>query len=778
METEQPTFEINRLKHKVAQLEAALNSCEERASNLQAAVDLYLNSIEMLECVEQNTNEEFWLQSRDYDKLQELIVDLEIEHCDNLQTVQILEDQITKHKKLLKDKEKETCECKDQVKKLAKQKKCYEEVVAYFKDEIAVMAEQLNNLQELLTLSNESSQQESQKFMRAYAEIQELNENLSSQLCGCQQRAEHERRLNQLYETKISELQKNIQEKELDLCRHKDTIGNISEQLQSCLRQNQEFQATVFQLNTATIQLQRAVKTYEVENESIKQRSRECQERIESYSKLLGELKSNLQEKTTECLKFEKAYKNKKTALNAAQSELCECRKKMQENELNMVDVLNDLKEKLSISEDSNNRLFEEYGKLQAHLASVANKEAVKDQEIKRYRKIVGELKGTMMELNSELTKGLIQKELKENNCNNKKCKRNAEATSRREDSCNCPCEVEFYQKMVDILKKSITDLKAKLTDAQQKNKQLEESVKRKDTEIAELGKIQENKDKELNDCRNLITKLTAELHDARQNVSKLTDLTKKLEKEVSQLNQDLEVRTLQLNEDNRKAQEINSSKCVQLVCAQDEIQNLKEEMTNVLKRVDKLDKENKMLRTENNQFQCTITCLRDKSDRVQRQLDQYREEMQHVTAEKCELMQENKHLADQMKTLQSSYYCINSQQRELQGHKRPVRPIHKDKMDDSRTKRRTECVSPCSLGSQGIASAYEHESPSGSPCPNDVYDWYSSTFRSESENDSADEELCVTRLNNLTQEMRKSNRAWLHQSKTYGDYGVSRETK
>lgn len=57
------------------------------------------------------------------------------------------------------------------------------------------------------------------------------------------------------------------------------------------------------------------------------------------------------------------------------------------------------------------------------------------------------------------------------------------------------------------------------------------------------------------------------------------------LECEVARLTQELQVRSLQLTDVKRSANEINGSKCVQLVCAQEEIANLKDEMANILSR-------------------------------------------------------------------------------------------------------------------------------------------------------------------------------------------------
>lgn len=65
-----------------------------------------------------------------------------------------------------------------------------------------------------------------------------------------------------------------------------------------------------------------------------------------------------------------------------------------------------------------------------------------------------------MMELNTELNKNLAQKELK-HSCKNVCCRTNIDKDDPKlQEIClNCPCEVEFYQKMVEILKTSVSIL-------------------------------------------------------------------------------------------------------------------------------------------------------------------------------------------------------------------------------------------------------------------------------------------------------------------------------
>lgn len=60
-----------------------------------------------------------------------------------------------------------------------------------------------------------------------------------------------------------------------------------------------------------------------------------------------------------------------------------------------------------------------------------------------------------MIELNSELNKNLAQKEV--GSCKNPNCHTRKDELKLQDVCLGCPCEVEFYQKMVDILKQSVS---------------------------------------------------------------------------------------------------------------------------------------------------------------------------------------------------------------------------------------------------------------------------------------------------------------------------------
>uniref|UniRef100_A0AAR5PKH3 Uncharacterized protein n=1 Tax=Dendroctonus ponderosae TaxID=77166 RepID=A0AAR5PKH3_DENPD len=869
-EIERKSHEIQTLRGKVEQLESSLRTCEERASNLQEAVALYSNSVSVLE----TTGEESKLQiqqqkvtisnlqqalveakqeademrkktqdnetkrqeivallksvmaeseedsdllrmqaqmvEREYEILQDLNFTLEVEHCDSLQDMEALEGQLKKYQYLFNIKE-------EQMRKLSKQKRCYEEVVAYFKHEMGLMADQLNNLQELLTLSNETAQEESSKVMNAFFEVQSINEKLSSQLCACEQQVQLENQMGQLQEAKICQLQQLVKEKELDLSKHDQAIVNIRQTLNDSLKQNADLQLTVAELNETIGSLQGSIRQYEEENCASRRSCLEFQQQIGGYCSKLDELKEGLEQKTAECLKLEMAYNNEKRALKAAQKQLQETDKMQQIKQKELINSLQEAKMQLACSDENNSKLCEECDKLQAQLTNLSRKEAVKDQEIKRYRKIVGDLKATMMELNTELNKNLAQKELKAS-CKNVNCRRNLDKDDLKDICVTCPCEVEFYQKMVDILKKSVSDLKKQLNDAQQKCKALQDEVKEKELQL--------NRTKE--DLKN------QQLDSGKKITS--------LQQEIDRLTQELQLKSLQLTDVKKSANEINGSKCVQLACAQEEIAHLKNEIASILSGQNALNRENEDLLAEAAQLHCTINCLKDKSKLFKDQADQYALRLKSLSAEKDTLLRKNKELLSELKAIQSMTCSVDKHHRlssetvkqleadieELKNNKDDICSESKSVIKNVRAwvleqkrinafvaQREREyietinrlnsvkqmsspkpisapnrgcranrgsvynpmCASPCSLGSQGTTSIYDRESPPASPDFGVGNEWYSTTFRAESDNDSG-EDYCVNTLEHLTQQMRNSNKVWMSEKRSLRDCRVSKDAK
>ncbi|CAH1133135.1 unnamed protein product [Ceutorhynchus assimilis] len=634
----------------------------------------------------------------------------------------------------------------EQLKKLAKQKKCYEEVIGHFKKEMGMMAQQLGDLQQVLTLSNETAHQESAKIMKAYQEVQSQNELLCSKLSVSEQK-------EQLHESKIAELQLLINNKEVELSKHNDTISNIQKTLNDSIRSNEDLQKTVKCLNETVNNLQCDMKQYEEENCASKRSCQQFELQIGTYCDKLENLKRSLEEKTAESLKLEMAYNNEKRQLQTVQRQLHETEKLVQQSQNSLVETLDEYKQKLTDSDENNARLCIECDNLQSQISNLTRKEAVKDLEIKRYRKIVGDLKSTMMELNTELNKNLAQKELK--GCKMPNCRKRIDKDDPKSmDVClTCPCEVEFYQKMVENLKNALTDLKTQLKDAQDQNQLLADQLQQKDAQMLDLKQSKDNLNQKL-----------AQLQSENKKIDQL-------EKELDRLGQELQTRSMQLTDVKKSANEINSSNCVQLACAQEEISHLKNELSNYLNKQYLLKKENDQLQSELTQLNCTLCCCNDKIKTMKDQIDQNLFKIKNLCAEKEALMRKNRELINELRSRDN--VTADKQKREIQGPIPPLPPIEnrptKCKCRANRqaccaAKKAPTCASPCSLGSQGRggATSFYEDSPRSSPDFGLGSEWYSTNFQTQTDSElDSDEDYCVNALEQLTDQMRQSNRTW-----------------
>ncbi|KAJ8916239.1 hypothetical protein NQ315_016378 [Exocentrus adspersus] len=922
-------LEIQTLKESVEDLQSQLEESEGKATNLQMAVDLYLNTINMLEAAEEKYKLEIdhqkstitnlqkalvaakhevdelkhkseenvsvswaarWFGSSDpkppnnnnsdkkprqqhqtlldcfnevlsdvehtkqalaqqyecmsdgYGHLQHLNYDLEVEHCDSLQEMDLLENQVFKYQALLKSSEEVIKQYKSHLRQLLKQKKGYEDVIGYFREEMTVMADQLCNLQELLTLSYESTQEETSKLRQAFTNVQCLNDKLCTQLSAAEQKVLLEDQMNQLHEAKINELQQMISERDLDLSRHDEAIFNIRRTLQCSLQQNEELQATIVTLHDTIVPLQDAIKQYEMENCRSRQGTEACQAQITTCRLKLEELKGALDKKTSELFKLEMAYSNQSRALKVAQLELKQMRDRQKSKQCHMKCTIEVLRDKLVKAEEDCSKLQEECAKLQAQLTAVSRKEGVKDMEVKRYRNIVADLRNTLIELNKSLTNREVQ--APKGKCKSAACKKNmklAEEGKTPTDVClNCPCEVEFYQSIVETLKKSVIDLKRRLTETQQRNKQLEEESKKKE---ALLAKVHSEKDKEYQELR---LKLMEKLKQAQTEEARYLEMAAQFERELNSVKQELEVRNSQLNEVKKSAQEINSSRCMQLACAQEEVSNLKDELNGLLRKHRALNVENEKLHSQSAKMQTTVSTLEERSELLKGQLEQYLAELQNVHSEKETLMRKNRELLAELRSIQGSCAAAEKQQRyttesvkalesELcamrdnrdeicsdvknvvsyvrawlqeqrkideyaalrdRDHCETIRRLRRDYESEIQCQHLPPCQRPCarvaapclngnspptcqspwSLGSQGTASMRDVHSPSGSPFPDDHNDWYSPTFQNESEEEEGEEDW-VSKVENLAAQVRRTNRMWKNKMGQQ-DYGVSRDTK
>lgn len=104
-----------------------------------------------------------------------------------------------------------------------------------------------------------------------------------------------------------------------------------------------------------------------------------------------------------------------------------------------------------------------------------------------------------------------------------------------------------------------------------------------------ELSKNRSEKDKEYQELRK---KLTDKLKQTQMEETRYLEMAAQFEKELNTIRQELELKTNQLDEVKKSAQEINSSRCIQLACAQEEVNNLKDELNGLLRKHRSLNSE------------------------------------------------------------------------------------------------------------------------------------------------------------------------------------------
>uniref|UniRef100_A0A6P7F9W4 Uncharacterized protein LOC114328083 isoform X1 n=1 Tax=Diabrotica virgifera virgifera TaxID=50390 RepID=A0A6P7F9W4_DIAVI len=827
---------IQQLKSRVTELETSTQDAERRANNLQMAVDLYTNTINVLEASEEKFKMEviehqkmiekllqvmsdndlekedlmnqIGIVTEKYEQLQELNFNVEVDHYNSLQDVEGLDHQLFKYQCLLKSTEDELKECKCHLKKLIKQKKSFEDVIQYFKQEMAIMAQQLESLQELLTMSNDTAQEENSKLMSAFVRVQELNQQLTIQLAAAEQKVVLENQMNQLNETKISELERMVSSKEIDIDKHSVTITNIKENLVCSLQQNEALQKTITSLSETVYEFHQCVQKYENDSCKSKEVTIVCQNQIESCKEKLIDLKDLLERKTSDLCKIEMAYNNQHRSLMCCQMELKEIKDRQKNKQYYLKCVIEELKDKLNKSEEERNKQTRELKLMQEDLGSLKRKNEKKDADIGRYRRIISDLKRTLTELNKNLSKKEIPFRSK---CNREECRRYIEQFNETDlevlqnqeaGTCvNCPCEVDFYRNVVEALKRAVNEIKIRLTSTQKKNKDLEKELRDKELQVQEISKTQIEKDKEYNELKQ---KLMERLQMVQGEETKFTEKSKQFEKEVASLKRELELKTLQLNEVEKSTQQIAGNKSIQLVCAQEEINVLKEQLNKLLRQHCAVNMENEKLHTQSTRMQTTVTNLEERSQLLKGQVEQYLVELQVVQKEKDSLHIRNQDLLRELRALQTSYDQQSGQQRyneeaikSLESELKDVKKNRDDIYLESRTvvdyfrlwlqeqkkineftvskerdyfktiemlkqqnhgpscpfvqspftrnisnlrNRQEHCQSPWSLGSQGTSSVHDG-SPCRSPCINEGSDWYATNFRNDSEDDEVEED-------------------------------------
>ncbi|CAH1278869.1 unnamed protein product [Diabrotica balteata] len=648
-------------------------------------------------------------------------------------------------------------------------------------ERVKMLEEKLQRSAECIceTMSNDTAQEENSKLMSAFVRVQELNQQLTIQLAAAEQKVVLENQMNQLNETKISELERMVSSKEIDIDKHSVTITSIKENLVCSLQQNEALQKTITSLSETVYEFHQCVQKYENDSCKSQEVTIACQNQIESCKEKLTDLKDLLERKTSDLCKIEMAYNNQHRSLMCCQMELKEIKDRQKNKQYYLKCVIEELKDKLNKSEEDRDRQIRELKLMQEDLGNLKRKNEKKDSEIVRYRRIISDLKKTLTELNKNLSKKEIPFRSK---CNREECKRYIEQFNEADvevlqnqeaGTCvSCPCEVDFYRNVVEALKRAVNEIKMRLTNTQKKNKDLEKELRDKELQVQEISRTQLEKDKEYSELKQ---KLMERLQMVQCEEAKFAEKSKQFEREVGSLKRELELKTLQLNEVEKNTQQIAGTKSIQLACAQEEINVLKEQLNKLLRQHCAVNMENEKLHTQSTRMQTTVTNLEERSQLLKGQVEQYLMELQMVQKEKDSLHIRNQDLLRELRALQTSYETACGQQ---SGPSCPFVQSQFTRNINNLRNRQEHCQSPWSLGSQGTSSVHD-SSPCRSPCINEGSDWYATNFRNESEDDDVeeDDDDWVTKVENLAAQVRKTNKMWRHKMEK-ADLTVSKDTK
>ncbi|KAF2903682.1 hypothetical protein ILUMI_02477 [Ignelater luminosus] len=428
--------EALNLKQTISELEKALRNSQIRSESLQKAVDLYQNSVNVLEASEERSKIEISQQRQTILNLQEALItskhqlnelqqkssseinnyiqyinhlqnlytllenrchfyndeannlsglveylrdiniDLEVENFGFVQDVAMLETRLLKYQQMYKSFEECTCGLKNEVLKLQSEKQQLDHMNERIKQELVQIACELRATQNIAGDSNEIQNM-----------LKKANEELQHQLEVIQQELVRETKINHINAERIEELQQMLGQKTLEVNTCEDAIYNTQKKLDITLCCNKE-------LKCELAQLLNQIKDYEQESAISEERSDYCQKEIESCRGNLTELRDKLLKMKD--LLNQKIEQNKKLEADfRVQCNTIDCLKKQLEGskvhyEDDLIDLkhtIQELNEKLTRTENNYQNLHEDYKKSQAQIIEITQREAKLQQENSRYEK-------------------------------------------------------------------------------------------------------------------------------------------------------------------------------------------------------------------------------------------------------------------------------------------------------------------------------------------------------------------------------------------------------
>ncbi|XP_045472370.1 uncharacterized protein LOC123679064 isoform X2 [Harmonia axyridis] len=689
--------EYEYLKQRVKHLEQGKGDTENITSNLQTAVDLYVDTIEVLEASEeklkaelehykdvnevlhenilsmreeiemmkdtfqqelddlkwnnfishienedvQYTNEIYLQQINKYQNLyqqmMELNYELEMEHVNNLQDLSMMEAQFNKYQSVVKNQEEEKIVIRNQLKKLTKKNKCYEEVVQFFKDEMSVMSDELLTLQEVLNVTNVSSLEENNKLIGAILQLRRINDRLVAHLCAIEKQAIIENQINQINEARINELQNIISAKNNDLTQHDDIIQDMRRKLNNATRQNADLKKTIKNLTDTVVEIQEGIKS--VEREQLKNVSdvSVVESKVCLASGDLESIKICMEQKNSRIMELENQLKSQEVELILANKELGMLKEKKSDSK----EVINSLKEQLTSAEKRNEQVVGDYQMVVKKLQDYSNLEHMKNYELNHYKSLVEEMKTSLVQLNNGLEK------CEASNIHFYEDLRNSDHMRGRllqHRKNNLPI-------VFDELKKSMADLKRRLSEADFKGGLIEEELlKVKESHMSQITEEVTDTQKELE----------AKIISSIEEQSRLNQIVEDQKEEIRRLKRELEKEKADICACKRSVSDLKNEKTS--TNAEVEISQLKSDLNKSLHRQRLLNEENDQIHTQMINLRKKLTFLEQAYDVLKQENEDYKTQLKRALREKEYLSSKNHDLTKTIEQMRSTHDQLEKQ--------------------------------------------------------------------------------------------------------------------
>ncbi|XP_044751404.1 uncharacterized protein LOC123311463 isoform X2 [Coccinella septempunctata] len=698
--TKKEREEYEYLKQRVKLLEQGKGDTEHITSNLQTAVDLYVDTIELLESSErklkteieqyrgvnetlhenilsmreeiENMKEAFQQEMDDqkwtnfvlhienvdvqqtnqmyseqiqkyqnlYQQLMELNYELEMEHVNNLQDLAIMESHFNKYQSIFKIQEEEKIVIRNQLRKLTKKNKCYEEVVKFFKDEMSVMSDELLTLQEVLNVTNVSSQEENNKLIGAILQLRRINDRLVGHLCAIEKQAILESQINQINEARINELQNIISAKNNDLTQHDDIIQDMRRKLNNATKQNVDLKKTIKNLTDTVVEIQEGIKS--VEREQMKNLSdvSVVESKVCLASGDLEAIKTCMEQKNNRIVELENQLKSQEVELILATKELGVLKEKKTDSK----ELINSLKEQLSIAEKKNEQVIGDYQMVVKKLQDYSSLEHMKNYELNHYKSLVEEMKMSLIQLNNGLEK------CEASNIHFYEDLRNSDHLRGRLQHRKNNLPIVF-----DELKKSMADLKRRLSEADFKGGLIEEELlKVKESHMSQIPE-------EITDTQK---ELEAKIISSIEEQSRLNQLVEDQKEEIQRLERELEKERADICCCKRSVSELKNEKTTSN--AEMEISQLKCELNKSLHRQRLLNEENDQIHTQTINLRKKLSVLEQAYDVLKQENEDYKSQLKRTIREKEYLTHKNHDLARTIEQMRNTHEQLEKQCRTM----------------------------------------------------------------------------------------------------------------